>query len=195
MNIWPIFDNKYGQGVCILCLLLALAVVSDLSAAENEATSSDTGNTEQDKSLQNFVDGKMEPQVGNDLKIDKAKIFPAVWCADIEEKATQSSCWEAYRNGLDYYRFGLAHRERVLEWQHTSTQIILFVVLTLVAMGLYFAWVQFQAGTSQQTDTEIEISAEGIKVSSPVLGVIILTMSLAFFYLYLIYVYPIEEVL
>ena len=41
--------------------------------------------------------------------------------------------------------------------------------------------------------TTIEASTSGFKVSSPVLGVIILVISLAFFYLYLVHVYPIEE--
>jgi hypothetical protein len=36
--------------------------------------------------------------------------------------------------------------------------------------------------------------ASGIKVSSPVLGVVILVISLAFFYFYLVYVYPIENI-
>jgi hypothetical protein len=39
---------------------------------------------------------------------------------------------------------------------------------------------------------EIEVSASGAKVSTPVIGVIILTLSLAFFYLYLKFVFPIE---
>ena len=42
-------------------------------------------------------------------------------------------------------------------------------------------------------DTSLEASAQGIKVSSPVLGVIILSLSLLFFYLYLSFVYPIQE--
>jgi hypothetical protein len=41
--------------------------------------------------------------------------------------------------------------------------------------------------------TEIVASVKGIKVSSPILGVIILVVSLLFFYLYLAYVYPIQE--
>jgi hypothetical protein len=40
--------------------------------------------------------------------------------------------------------------------------------------------------------TDIEFSGKGIKVSSPVLGVVILAISLGFFYLYLRHVYPIE---
>jgi len=42
--------------------------------------------------------------------------------------------------------------------------------------------------------TDLEISAKGIKVSSSVLGVIVLLISMAFFYLYARYVYPIQEV-
>lgn len=43
--------------------------------------------------------------------------------------------------------------------------------------------------------TKIEASLQGIKVSSPVLGVIILIISLLFFYLYLIFVYPVKDAL
>jgi len=37
-------------------------------------------------------------------------------------------------------------------------------------------------------------SSKSIQVKSQVLGVIILVISLAFFYLYLVYVYPLENV-
>jgi hypothetical protein len=41
--------------------------------------------------------------------------------------------------------------------------------------------------------TSLELSTTGLKVSSPVLGVVILALSLGFFYLYLVYAYPIQE--
>lgn len=41
--------------------------------------------------------------------------------------------------------------------------------------------------------TQLEVSPTGIKVSSPILGVIILVISFAFFYLYLRYVYPVFD--
>jgi hypothetical protein len=72
-----------------------------------------------------------------------------------------------------------------------------------VVAGVYLAWVQFRHDLDR-TDIkgevqapqghELELSTSGLKVSSPVLGVIILALSLAFFYLYLIYVYPIVEI-
>jgi len=124
-----------------------------------------------------------------------------VWCADIDNQITQKICWEASQARFRYYQKGLDHRTDVFRWQHISTKIIFVVVLMLVFMGLYFAWVQFQRDISNSKDTNnqvgehtVELSASGIKVSSPVLGVIILTLSLAFFYLYLVFVYPITEV-
>lgn len=42
-------------------------------------------------------------------------------------------------------------------------------------------------------ETQIEISLQGIKASSSILGVVILVISFAFFYLYLVYVYPIND--
>lgn len=41
---------------------------------------------------------------------------------------------------------------------------------------------------------ELEVSATGIKVNSSVLGVIILVLSIVFFYFYLLYVYPVKYI-
>jgi hypothetical protein len=75
------------------------------------------------------------------------------------------------------------------------------VVLLLVLAGIYFAAIQFHAGLrrgngdpGKPEDTELSVSLSEFKVRSPVLGVIILTISLAFFYLYLVHVYPIQNV-
>jgi len=104
----------------------------------------------------------------------------------------------------DYYKYrssSLVHRSAVFQWQLFSAKLIFVIVLLLVACGIVFAAIQFRAGlvtrknqTTETMNTELELSAKGVKVSSPVLGVIILVISLAFFYLYLVYVYPIENV-
>lgn len=122
-----------------------------------------------------------------------------------------------------YYRYretGFEHRRAVFGWQLLSSKIIFAAVILLVGVGLYFSWLQFMAAargaeaaaTAAATEgeapgvaaappaggaglaTTVEASATGIKVSSPVLGVIILVISLAFFYFYLVHVYPISEV-
>jgi len=90
------------------------------------------------------------------------------------------------------------HQRNVFRWQLFSAKVIFVTVILLVVSGIYFAAVQFYHGlkTGKQgtENTDVEISLKAVKVSSPVLGVIILTISLAFFYLYLVHVYPIEFV-
>ncbi len=96
------------------------------------------------------------------------------------------------------------HRQDVFAWQLLSSKIIFVVVLILVFVGIFFSGVQFykslkwgpgekEGASPAASITEFEATAKGIKVSSPVLGVIILVISLAFFYLYLVRVFPIEE--
>ncbi|HKU13399.1 MAG TPA: hypothetical protein VJQ52_03335 [Steroidobacteraceae bacterium] len=126
-----------------------------------------------------------------------APYLPKVWCGDISDEATRDVCWKAYRASLGYYATGLAHRTQVFAWQHTSTIIIFWVVIALVAAGLFFAWLQFRAALELRPAaadvSTVELGKDGFKISSPVLGVIILALSLAFFYLYLVYAYPIHE--
>lgn len=90
----------------------------------------------------------------------------------------------------------LNHRLKVFQWQYLSSQVIFGVVVLVVAIGLYFSWMQFHASNLGQDlgRSDIEASDKGVKISSPVLGVIILALSLGFFYLYLVHVYPINEV-
>jgi len=104
-----------------------------------------------------------------------------------------------------YGTWGLTHRRRVFEWQHQSSRIIFVSVLFLVFTGVGFSGIQFYRSLRESVGSvpggaadearvsHIELSTGGLKISSPVLGVIILGLSLAFFYLYLVYVYPIAE--
>lgn len=106
-----------------------------------------------------------------------------------------------------YYEYqvtGFEHRRNVFDWQLYSSKIIFWCVLFLVFSGICFSGIQFYrsiktgpqegAGPTGGSATEFEATAKGIKITSPVLGVIILVISLVFFYLYLVYVYPIREI-
>ena len=117
----------------------------------------------------------------------------AVSGADAE---TQRLYQEALREYYKYRITGLRHRQRVFSWQLVSSKIIFVTVLLLVGSGIYFAAVQFHVGLGRKTveTTEIVANLEGVKVTSPVLGVIILVLSLAFFYCYLVFVYPIVDI-
>lgn len=106
---------------------------------------------------------------------------------------------EAMRSYYEYRKIGYTHRIKVFEWQYFSSKIIFVVVILLMFSGIYFAAVQFHVGLHHKAKegeeaTEFVFSLKGIQVKSPVLGLIVLTISLAFFYLYLVYVYPIVNV-
>lgn len=116
------------------------------------------------------------------------------------DPAVKKQRLEAFREFYAYRTQGYRHRQKTFEWQLVSSKVIFFAVLMVVFSGIYFAAVQFHVGLGRkgrartaETVTEIDASLKGIKVSSPILGVIILTLSLVFFYLYLVYVYPIHE--
>jgi hypothetical protein len=110
----------------------------------------------------------------------------------------------------EYYRYrvsGFRHRREVFDWQLLSSKVIFWVVILLVTAGIYFSGVQFHAALRRPPATagekeragegiggQLEASLSGIKVSSPVLGVIILAISFLFFYLYLVRVHPISDI-
>lgn len=101
-------------------------------------------------------------------------------------------------------------RRRTYENQLIQTRIIFVLVLALVFAGLFFSWLQFQhsfhlkqvlrkhvaakvdeAAAATPAQDEFAFGKDGVVIKSAYLGVIILTISMAFFFLYLVYVYPI----
>ncbi len=119
---------------------------------------------------------------------------------------TQKAYVGALREYWEYQIAGYRHRRTVFEWQLVASKIIFVAVISLVAGGVFFSGVQFfraprptTAARPQADDSpeprliEFDASLEGIRVKSSVLGVVILAISLAFFYLYLRYVYPVVD--
>lgn len=188
---------------CLLALCLVLAPSCAQEPAPGRNPSSVLPMDDLLDHLEEDLDAPATPSTGSQVDLDIA-------CGSIDDGETRTRCWKAYQARLSYYEEGLQRRARVIAWQNFSTRVIFFVVLGLVLVGVILAWLQFRQGYQLQraagrggqapaagggADHHVEISAQGIKVSSPVLGVVILTLSLAFFYLYLVFVYPITEVL
>lgn len=113
-----------------------------------------------------------------------------------------------------YNRFSNMHLQRSLSWQFYSSIFIFFMVIFIVGFGLYLSFKQFKISEkiiaeglrTKQSETiskavddvnkllrgDFEVSKDSIKVNSAVVGLIILLISLGFFFLYLKYVYKIE---
>ena len=122
----------------------------------------------------------------------------------------------AYQHYLEaYYKYqahSLDYAQTVFDWQYKSSIVIFMMVILLVLTGLVFAGIQFtiamkahptSAGKKKEataTDqapamaTTLEASAHGVKITSSVIGLLILVVSIGFFYLYLVYVYPIQNI-
>jgi hypothetical protein len=90
------------------------------------------------------------------------------------------------------------HAQAVFQWQRHASRLIFVVVIGIVLSGLALCWLQFRrpgkgkvTRTEAEPRTEVEVGLTGLKMNSPTLGVIVLGLSLAFFYLYLVHVYPI----
>jgi hypothetical protein len=130
------------------------------------------------------------PPAPADAQTGHARAGLSYVASDAQRERLGEALYSDHLAALDYNR-------RVFEWQMVSTQISFFVVIGLVVSGLVFAAIQFRRGmmaTQGNPDfsTDLELTAKGLKVSSPVLGVVVLALSLGFFYLYLRHVYPIE---
>ena len=127
---------------------------------------------------------------------------------ELQQRATLRSAQVNW--AISAYR----HRTDSFAWQLFSGKILFFLVSALVLVGIYFSWQQFRKamkladnrakavaagnvieveGGNELAQT-LKVSTEGVELQSSVLGVVILVLSLCFFYLYLVHIYPITEV-
>jgi len=178
--------------VPLLLLIVALSlpiVVPGLATEPDEAAPALPSLEERQERLGEFAK--------RDLALPDAPAFGQI------DSETREQYLQALQRYYDYRVGGYGHREDLFEWQFLSSKIIFVVVLALVFAGIYFAAVQFHIGlkargeqkvSAPEDTTEFVFSFKEFKIRSPVLGVIILGISLAFFYLYLVYAYPIENV-
>lgn len=171
----------------LLPVLLGAILLSGPAIAQNDQPAPDLSRIERLKALESE---------------DTSGIAPTAVSPELLGEEGTAALRQALKAYYDYRVTGYQHRQRVFAWQLLSSRIIFVLVIFLVLVGVYFSWLQFRAALKGGTpfadrpqDTSFEASTTGLKVSSPVLGVIILALSLAFFYLYLLYVYPINDIL
>ena len=110
---------------------------------------------------------------------------------------------------IEYEIWIINYKKKIYEYQYFSGQILLFISITVLVCGLYFSYVQFsdrinsnrlnnhgsenlENNDNDKSKTSLKIGAAGIEISSSIIGLLILCVSLAFFYLYIANIYPIE---
>jgi hypothetical protein len=85
--------------------------------------------------------------------------------------------------------------ERLFRWQQRASEISMWVVFCVVAAGVAFSGVQLWASVSKggpQPKSKLELSAQRFRIQTSVVGLVVLIISLAFFYLFLVKVYEIN---
>ena len=112
----------------------------------------------------------------------------------------REECEAALRAEFRYETTRLAHRSAVFAWQLYSSKLIFGLLTMIVLTGIGLTVWQFRhifsrrrAG-GEELNSELEITMEKIRVNSSVVGVVVLSLSLAFYFLYLRYVYPVEVI-
>ncbi|MBN8837168.1 MAG: hypothetical protein J0I09_07915 [Sphingobacteriia bacterium] len=115
-----------------------------------------------------------------------------------------------------YHEYMFTQRMAIYNWQLVSGKILFFIVVFIVLTGLFLSYLQFKASTAYIEHrlqaakenpgigagnladntvpaSKFEVSKEGIKIDSAVIGLVILVISIVFFFLYLRYVFPIQN--
>jgi hypothetical protein len=206
------------MGTRLLLLLLSLTLSQHVFSAENAKEIKTNADGKRDRIVREIADEKKKldeqlssarpitPSATASPRLSDESLLYRIDCSPAAEVKPQAvelhEQWLAFRSQC--YRYlgdALKYRSNSIGWQQFSTRVIFWAVLTLVALGMYFSWVQFRnamkfakRGVPEGLGGDAEIQLSGLKVSSPVLGVIILALSLGFFYLYLAFVYPIREI-
>jgi hypothetical protein len=99
---------------------------------------------------------------------------------------------------LAYNLWALDNTKSLIEAQHWKGEVIFWLVVFILLIGLGMSIVQFRPllknirSGKQSDQTTFKASLTGFEISTSIVGLVMLTISLAFFYLYLINVFPIE---
>lgn len=194
------------QLISLIFYTVMLAGFCALPGLAQDSLQNDSAAVNQQAKVDSIL-GQMQQEMNNEQQsttIPDSIISPPT---STQQQLLNDSTLAMYQDAMyAYYEYrvsGFKHRKEVFAWQLFSTKLIFWCVLFLVFSGICFSAIQFykslrrepaEGAPPPESVTEFEASAKGLKITSPVLGVIILVISLVFFYLYLVYVYPISEI-
>ena len=89
----------------------------------------------------------------------------------------------------------MEHRLTVLWTQYFLSLFIFAVVTAIVTFGIWTSYMHFRSGNEDPSRvTTIKIGHYGVEISTTVTGIVILLISLFFFYLFVARVFPVTEV-
>jgi len=90
----------------------------------------------------------------------------------------------------------MEHRRGVFAWQLIASYMVLAIVVVVTLAGIGFSAAQLINAlrlSQPQGNIDLEISASKVRITSSVVGVVVLTLSIVFLYLFLDRIYEIRE--
>jgi hypothetical protein len=115
--------------------------------------------------------------------------------ADSIDPELRSAYVEAKKKEYEYITKIMELNIEAFNAQRWSAYAILFLVVVVVISGISFSGFQLWKSISVagvQTTNELELSASKVRITSSVVGIVVLTISLAFLYIYTVQIYQIR---
>jgi hypothetical protein len=137
--------------------------------------------------LAGSFDAGNDPNCGRDISaLDQAHLREA------EIRCRYAYNMQLFNEEIAYNRWSFAHRSAAFTFQSFSTALLLTLTILIVLAGLAFSYLEFRRG--RESSTTIKFGATSIEVSSNIIGIVVLSISLAFAYIYFDKAYKISEV-
>jgi len=142
-----------------------------------------------------FADQNNEQAKGNTVLENLEKVRTQIESENAKGSTDEEFAKNYTKAKLEWATYTIENAKRVFTMHYWTSILVFVVVISIVIFSLFLSWLQFvkdlKTGPTKIEMNEIAINKEGIKLKSSVIGVIILVISLGFFYLYLKYVYPV----
>jgi len=104
--------------------------------------------------------------------------------------------YQAYEMARYDDQIALMHaREQLYSWQNFASNVMMWTAVIVVLAGLVMSAAQLRQAMklSWKTDGSVEISAQGLKITSSIVGILILGLSIAFILIFVDQVYTIHD--
>jgi hypothetical protein len=116
--------------------------------------------------------------------------------AELMDQKVYDAYLDLKRNEFQYYTRLMEVNLGVFHAQRIASYVVLLLVFVVVASGVVFSGFQLWKSVSVagvQANNDLEISAAKVRVTSSVVGIVVLTISLAFLFIYTREVYTIKS--
>jgi hypothetical protein len=121
--------------------------------------------------------------------------------AELQQRATSADpeLWEAYNQAKKkeyaYYIDLMDANVQAFHAQRIASYVVLILVVIVFVSGISFAGFQLWKGLSAagvQSNSDFEVSASKVRVTSSVVGIVVLAISLIFLFIYTQQIYQVR---